>query len=162
MGNRFDLNKLELEDTSDEPKVDEASLQKEAVAFSVKIVEALSSKAEAHNNNYENKVNLKDLKEVYIRGAVDRSDSKDPKDSSGHWALARVNMFLRVKQGDQISLNDDFETDSEAIDISEGWIPSKEDYDKAEEEIAKFDLNHDFLTADDLYLESYKRVEWEW
>jgi hypothetical protein len=162
MGNRFDLNKLELEDMSDEPKVDEASLQKEAVAFSVKVVEALSSKMEEHNGNCDNKVNLKDLKKVYIRGAKDCSDSKNTKESCIHQALARINMFLRIKQGDQISLNNDFETDSEAIDISEGWIPSEKDFDKAEEEITKFDLNHDFLTADDLYLESYERVEWEW
>ena len=155
MWDQSKLNKLELE--NDEPKIDESSLQEEAVAFSVKIVETLSAKANQHNEICNNKVNINELKEVYLRGARECNDS-----NLGQAALARVNMFLRLKAGDQISLGQEFETDSESIDISDGWIPSEQDYERASQEIEKLDLSFSFSSVDDLYIENYERIEWEW
>ena len=151
------LNKLELE--NDEPKIDESSLQEEAIAFSVKIIEALSQKMTEHNKENPNKVSLKELKDVYIRGGSEVCLNHQ---DCGHRALARVNMFLRLKQGEHIALDTEFETESEAMDISEGWIPSEEDYNKASKEIEELNLNYSFSSISKLYIENYERIDWEW
>ena len=46
MGEKFDLDKLEFEDISDEPRNDISS-QEEAVSFSVKIIDVLDAKMRA-------------------------------------------------------------------------------------------------------------------
>ena len=49
MGCKFNLSQLELEGSPLEPKSEEVSSQEEAIAFSLKIFDALSSKTETHN-----------------------------------------------------------------------------------------------------------------
>ena len=164
MGDKFDLDKLEFEDSSSEPKMSEpsSSSEDEAVSFSIKVIDALASKMRDLNKNSPGITSLKDLKEVYIRGAGDCSPSKGSKESCGHWALARVNMFLRMKRGEKMTPNPFSSVGGKSLDISDGWIPAQEDFDKAAEEIKEFDLNYDFSNINELYIENYKRVNWKW
>ena len=160
MGDKFDLDKLEFEDISDEPK-DETSSQEEAVSFSVKIINRLDAKMRSHNKESSNKVTLNDLREVYSRGAKSCHEPKDSESNCGHWALARVNMFLRMKEGEKMSGSSSF-AGSQSLDISDYWFPSEEDFDRAAKEIAEFDLNYNFSSIEELYLDNYQRIDWEW
>jgi len=166
MGNKFDLDKLEFEDISDEPK-DDTSSQEEAVSFSVKIIKTLDAKMRDHNKESSNKTRLNDLKEVYSRGAKnchklhEHHGVMDPERSCGHWALARVNMFLRMKKGEKMSGFPSL-ANSQSLDISDYWFPSEEDFDKASKEIEEFDLIYNFLSVEELYLENYRSVDLEW
>ena len=158
MGCKFNLSQLELEGSPLEPKSEEVSSQEEAIAFSLKIFDALSSKTETHNLENENKVTVTELREVYARGAeIDGCNDK------GLEALARVNMFLRIKSGDsEYLLKDEFETDSEDLDLTLGWLPSEKDYCKAREEITQSGLEYNFSNIEELYVDNYKQIEWEW
>jgi len=162
MGNKFDLNELQFEDSSDELENENVSSDEEAIDFSIKVIKALSSKMTLHNKASKNKVNLKELKEVYSRGAGNCSHAKSTEESCGHWALARVNMFLRMKKDGHLPKDVSLSTDTHSPDISEGWVPSQEDFDKAEEEIKELDLNYSFSSIHELYIENYKKVDWEW
>ena len=50
---------------------------------------------------------------------------------------------------------------SSFIDISESWIPSEEDFDKAQKEMDENDLKHKYDNIEDLYLE-YEPIEQQW
>ena len=162
MGNKFDLNELQFEDSSDELKNENVSSDEEAIDFSIKVIKALASKMSSHNKTSKNKVNLKELKEVYSRGAGVWARAKNTKENCGHWALARVNMFLRMKKDGHLPKDISLSTDTHNPDISEGWVPSQEDFDEAEEEIKRLDLNYSFSSIGELYIENYKKVDWEW
>ena len=45
---------------------------------------------------------LSQLKKVYRRGAGAFSTSHRPGQSRGSWAMARVNMFLKMKRGGKV------------------------------------------------------------
>jgi len=162
MGNKFNLDKLQFEDSSDELKNENAPSDEEAIEFSIKIIDALGSKMRSHNKDFKNKTNLKELKEVYSRGAGDCSHAKNTEESCGHWALARVNMFLRMKQDGCLPKDVSLSTDAHSPDISDNWAPSQEDFDKAEKEIKELGLDYVFSSIDELYIENYKNVDWEW
>ena len=163
MGDKFDLDKLEFEDASDEPKTnDTSSSEEEAVKFSIKIIDVLASKMRDHNKNSPSRTSLNDLKEVYVRGAGDCVQPEALEESCGHWALARVNMFLRMKRGGKMTLNPLSSSNRKSLDISDAWTPSQEDFDKAAEEIEEFNLKYDFLDINELYIENYKRIDWKW
>ena len=162
MGNKFDLNELQFEDSSDELKNENVSSDGEAIDFSIKVIKVLTAKMSSHNKTSKNKVNLKELKEVYVRGAGDWSHAKNTEESCGHWALARVNMFLRMKKDGHLPKDVSLSIDTHSPDISEGWVPSQKDFDEAAEEIKESDLNYSFSSIDELYIENYKKVDWEW
>ena len=48
------------------------------------------------------------------------------------------------------------------IDISENWFPSEEDFIKADEDIKNYNLDYDFGNINELYLEEYDKLDWEW
>ena len=73
-----------------------------AITFSEKTTQALKNKVKEHNDKYARKVTLSQLKKVYRRGAGAFSGSHRPGQSRGSWAMARVNMFLKMKRGGKV------------------------------------------------------------
>lgn len=138
-----------------------------AINFSAKVVEALKNKIKEHNSKYSRKVNLSQLKKVYRRGAGAFSSSHRPGKTRGQWAMARVNMFLRMMSGGKVKdsyrkADQDIAKASSILDISIDFSPLDEDYLKADEDIEKYELDYDFKNIDDLYLEDYKPLDFEW
>lgn len=109
----------------------------DAISFSAKIVEALKNKVREHNSKHSRKVTLSQLKKVYRRGAGAFSSSHRPGKTRGQWAMARVNMFLRMMSGGKVkdayrkADQDISRASNEIIDISDSWEPEEEDFVKA-------------------------------
>jgi len=130
----------------------------DAVNFSVRVVEALEKKMREHNSNSFNKVSLKQLKKVYRRAAGNVfADVPEVNNNKGKWAMARVNMYLRILNGEPLPRETyasiDFTLVDKDIDLIDAVIPTKEDFLKASEDIEKFDLNYEFKNINDLYLD---------
>lgn len=69
-------------------------------SFEGRVIDFLSAKVSDFNkNNINNKVNLNQLKEVYKRGVFEGIRLEKP---IGLWAIARVNMFLRMSKGGSV------------------------------------------------------------
>jgi hypothetical protein len=150
-----------------------------AVAFSINLADTLSHKFKEHNKeNSKSKTTLQQLKKVYIQGANNHRAAKDPNGSLNLWGLARVNMYLGYKAGNGISMELEkpksskissltFESQNKKtsinyfLDVTEEWKPSKEDFEKAGEDIKKYNLDYSFSSLEDIYLE-YKQVELQW
>ena len=73
-----------------------------AITFSEKVTKSLREKVKNHNAKSKKKVTLSQLKKVYRRGAGAFSSSHRPGMSRGGWAMARVNMFLKMKRGGKV------------------------------------------------------------
>tara|TARA_Y100001938_G_scaffold149948_1_gene238891 strand:- start:6009 stop:6851 length:843 start_codon:yes stop_codon:yes gene_type:complete len=74
-----------------------------SITFSEKTTQALKNKVKEHNEKHPTKkVTLSQLKKVYRRGAGAFSQSHRPGQSRGSWAMARVNMFLKMKRGGKV------------------------------------------------------------
>ena len=130
----------------------------DAVNFSVRVVEALEKKMREHNSNSSNKVSLKQLKKVYRRAAGNVfADVPEVNNNKGKWAMARVNMYLRILNGEPLPRETyasiDFTLVDKDIDLIDAVIPTQEDFSRASEDIEKFDLNYEFNNINDLYLD---------
>ena len=73
-----------------------------SITFSEKVTKSLKEKVKNHNAKSKKKVTLSQLKKVYRRGAGAFSSSHRPGMSRGGWAMARVNMFLKMKRGGKV------------------------------------------------------------
>ena len=73
-----------------------------SITFSEKVTKSLKEKVKKHNAKSKKKVTLSQLKKVYRRGAGAFSSSHRPGMSRGGWAMARVNMFLKMKRGGKV------------------------------------------------------------
>jgi hypothetical protein len=73
-----------------------------SITFSENTTQALKNKVKEHNSKSAKKVTLSQLKKVYRRGAGAFSGSHRPGQSRGSWAMARVNMFLKMKRGGKV------------------------------------------------------------
>ena len=72
------------------------------ITFSEKTTNALKEKVKEHNSKYSKKVTLGQLKKVYRRGSGAFSTSHRPNMSRHGWAMARVNMFLKMRRGGKV------------------------------------------------------------
>jgi hypothetical protein len=72
------------------------------ITFSDRVLESLKSKVKEHNSKSKKKVTLSQLKKIYRRGAGAFSSSHRPGKSRGQWAMARVNMFLKMVRGGKV------------------------------------------------------------
>lgn len=129
-----------------------------AITFSNKVIESLKNKVKEHNSKNSRKVTLNQLKKVYRRGAGAFSSSHRPGKTRGQWALARVNMFLRMMSGKSVKdayrkADSDVARASDLIDISDYWEIEDIDFENAEADIKQFDLNYDFEDVEELYLD---------
>ena len=73
-----------------------------SITFSAKVVTALQNKVKEHNEKHSKKVTLGQLKKIYRRGAGAFSSSHRPGKTRGQWAMARVNMFLKMVRGGSV------------------------------------------------------------
>lgn len=131
-----------------------------AIEFSKKVIEALKNKVKEHNSKNKKKVTLGQLKKVYRRGAGAFSSSHRPGKTRGQWAMARVNMFLRMVSGKPVKNayrkadNDIARASISNYEIEAGFEPTDEDFNQADEDIKNFELNDfDFDSAEELYLD---------
>jgi hypothetical protein len=130
-----------------------------AIEFSKKVVEALKNKVKEHNSKYSKKVTLGQLKKVYRRGAVAFSCSHRPGKTRGQWAMARVNMFLRMVSGKPVKdayrkADSDIARAKTEITVEAMLEPSDEDFEMADLDIKDYNLGEfDFASADELYLD---------
>ena len=129
------------------------------IDFSKKVVEALKNKVKEHNSKYSKKVTLGQLKKVYRRGAGAFSSSHRPGKTRGQWAMARVNMFLRMVSGKPVKdayrkADSDIAKAKTEITVEAMLEPSDEDFEKADFDIQTYNLNDfDFASVDELYLD---------
>lgn len=72
------------------------------ITFSEKTIQSLKNKVKEHNEKHKKKVTLTQLKKVYRRGAGAFSQSHRPGQSRHSWAMARVNMFLKMVRGGKV------------------------------------------------------------
>lgn len=129
-----------------------------AISFSAKVIEALKNKVKEHNSKSSRKVSLSQLKKVYRRGAGAFSSSHRPGKTRGQWAMARVNMFLRMMSGKSVKdayrkADSDVARAFELIDISDNWQVEDIDFEQAEADVKEFNLDYDFQNIEDLYLD---------
>ena len=66
--------------------------------FSDKIFAILQHKVGDHNEKYSQKLTLNQLIRVYKRGEKITTSMFTPSVSTAHWAMARVNLFLKLAQ----------------------------------------------------------------
>lgn len=155
-----------------------------AITFSAKVVDALKNKVKEHNKKHPTKkVTLSQLKKVYRRGAGAFSQSHRPGMSRGGWAMARVNMFLKMKRGGKVKDSyrkadqdvasirfDDLKfedqeleiSNSNIFDLTDDMIPSEEDFAQAAIDVDLYKLDYDFQDVDELYLDDYQPLGFEW
>jgi hypothetical protein len=87
---------------SDKNKKGSAGTDGGKIEFSEKITSSLQEKVRSHNEKYDKKVSLSQLKKVYRRGLGAFSSSHRPGQTRGSWAMARVNMFLKMMRGGKV------------------------------------------------------------
>lgn len=131
---------------------------KTLIDFSSNVIIALQNLMKDHNKNCDNKVSLKELKEVFRNGA-NCSQAKEAKVPCGVLALARVNMFLRLKSGEIMEVS---RSNIESFDISESWYPNELDFAKAIKLVEENNLTYNFKNINNLYLEEYTKIELEY
>jgi hypothetical protein len=129
-----------------------------AISFSNKVIEALKNKVKSHNAKQSRKVTLSQLKKVYRRGAGAFSSSHRPGMTRGQWAMARVNMFLRMMAGGKVKDSyrkadqDVSKAFVRVIDVSDSWEPEDQDLTQASLDVLEIG-EFDFDNVDELYLD---------
>jgi hypothetical protein len=112
-----------------------------SISFSEKVEQALKQKVSQHNEKYEKKVSLSQLKKVYRRGAGAFSTSHRPGKTRGQWAMARVNMFLKMVRGGKVK--DSYrDADGDIARGSEDYFLEKEGEGFIFYQDIEFDLAH--------------------
>jgi hypothetical protein len=154
----------ERKEGSSKNKSGSAGTNGDAITFSAKVIEMLKNKVKNHNAKHSRKVSLSQLKKVYRRGAGAFSSSHRPGMTRGGWAVARVNMFLRMMSGGKVkdayrkADQDVAKSSLNVIDVSDSWEPEEEDFAQASLDILEIgDFNFD--SVDELYLDEDSNVE---
>lgn len=146
---------------------DDKELVKESkakITFSEKVTTSLKNKVKEHNEKHSRKVTLGMLKKVYRRGAGAFSGSHRPGQSRASWAMARVNMFLKMMRGGKVKdsyrkADSDVarasETELESLPITfDIWSPGDfdegRDVSAVEFSLARIDLLGAGCTRDEL------------
>ena len=114
------------------------------ITFSDKVIVALKNKVKEHNEKHSKKVTLGQLKKIYRRGAGAFSSSHRPGKTRGKWAMARVNMFLKMVRGGKVKKSYKA-ADSDVAKGSEDYFIEKVDdafykFEDIDFQLAKIDL----------------------
>tara|TARA_Y100000004_G_scaffold182057_1_gene228375 strand:- start:28 stop:522 length:495 start_codon:yes stop_codon:yes gene_type:complete len=163
------MKRLDNENTTEESPKNDSISETEIIAFSANLISCLEEKKKQFNKQNKSNLKINQLKEIYERGM---SFQKDDLNLHG---LARVNMFLRQKafnkenpkEDSSLTVNSLVFEQSEAssqleFDISEDWKPSEEDYELAKADQEKFKLNLKISSFEQLYIEEYKPLDFNW
>jgi hypothetical protein len=131
--------------------------QADSIQYSKKIIKALKNKVKEHNSKHGRKVRLGQLKKVYRRGAGAFSQSHRPGKSRGQWAMARVNMFLRMMAGKKVKdayrKADGDIARADIIDFSTYLYPEEQDFIQAEADVLEYDIDLYDFNPEELYLD---------
>ena len=161
---------IDLIQPSEETKpenLDKGKQEFDPVAFSSKIMKALSNKVKDINKKSLGRLTTDQLRQVYRNGAeifssTDVWKNQFPEKDAGQWAMARVNMFLRMKSGDKRQGKKQRVSANKFLDISASWCPIDEDFAQAREDIKEYDLQEKFEDVNELYLDGYKKEMFNW
>tara|TARA_Y100000310_G_C20648740_1_gene798182 strand:- start:1294 stop:1803 length:510 start_codon:yes stop_codon:yes gene_type:complete len=129
----------------------------DAIGFSIKIVNALQEKAKEFNSHNKRRMTVQQLKKVFCL-AVQEYEPEDAGCSNVEWAMARVNMYLRMVSGQIKKLSKNLDNAQKIsynkfVEITANWKPSKEDFSAAKTVIEKNSLHFTFKTIEELYLD---------
>jgi len=127
-----------------------------AIDFSIKIADLLAEKAKKFNSNNKRRITVHQLKEVFCSGVDDYSPN-EANYSNTEWAIARVNMYLRIVSGELKKLAENLDNTQRVsynkfVEITANWIPSKEDFSAAKDAVKQHDLHFAFSSVEELYL----------
>ena len=111
------------------------------ITFSEKVISGLKQKVSDHNKKHPSKkVTLGQLKKIYRRGAGAFSTSHRPGMTRGGWAMARVNMFLKMKRGGKVK--DSYrKADQDVAKASSVYLEDDGDWGITQEERIEVDLD---------------------
>ena len=156
-GIKYDTESISVNENKND--VDEKLM----IEFSAKLVDFFKNTVRQYNKSYpNNKTTAKKIKEVYIEAA--NLYQEDYPCSMNNWCIAKVFLFLDIKAGNRIQLDDsyaniDFEN---CINISPDFFPSENNFEVATSIIKEKNLDYDFKSIDNLYLEDYKPLDLIW
>ena len=128
-----------LQDTS------EASLDQKNIDISLKIVDYLKSKQKEYNSSNDKKVSFNNLKQVFCNSETSFKNQEEVQQLN-IWSIASVSMYFRMVNGE--------------FSFSSPMIPSQEDISSAEKDIEKYDLNFNFKSISNLYIEPKGNIEY--
>jgi hypothetical protein len=129
-------------------------MQMEGVEFSKKILSVLEAKLKSHNSTHSKRVRLHQLRSVFCNGV---KAERNPEAGNTENGLARVNLFLRIASGNIEDINLDFNKKpsyNKLVDITDHFVPSSEDFDKAKSDIENYDLDYPYEDIEELYLDN--------
>lgn len=143
---------------SDKNEKGSAGKDGKSITFSEKVENSLKAKVEEHNAKYSKKVSLQQLKKVYRRGAGAFSSTHRPNKTRGQWAMARVNMFLKMMRGEKVKQAYK-QADQDIAKGSEEYYIEKQgseftDFDELDFALARLDF-----AKIDCYSESNQEIE---
>lgn len=134
--------------------------ESDAITFSGKVTQSLKNKVKEHNSKSKRKVTLSQLKKVYRRGAGAFSQSHRPGKTRGQWAMARVNMFLKMMRGGKVKDSyrkadqDVAKSSTLSLDYFDEILMDEDELITAQEELDELGIGHfDFEDVEnDLFL----------
>jgi len=149
---------LEIDITNYPEQSKESAQDNNFIEYSSKIIDALRSKAKIHNaQTQKTNTNVSILKKVFSNASIDYQT--DESTTRLVWCMARVNMFLRLVNGEVLDFRIKNKKQSvlrQYFNIAEYLIPLENDIKAAVEDAKKYDLDFDFKDIDDLYLDEYQ------
>jgi hypothetical protein len=130
--------------------------ESDAIDFSIKIVDILAGKAKEFNSNNKRRITTRQLKKVFCSG-IDDHDPNESNHSNTEWAIARVNMYLRIVSGELKKLSENLDNAQQVsynkfVEITANWTPSREDFSAAKDVVKKHNLHFAFKNTEELYL----------
>jgi len=153
--------KSEQKKGSSKNKPGSAAEKGSEITFSDRVLESLKMKVKEHNSKSSKKVTLSQLKKIYRRGAGAFSSSHRPGKSRGQWAMARVNMFLKMVRGGKVKdsyrkADQDVAKASAAVMIDDGIrdemnLFTEEDFIAAKLDIHNYQLQEDPEFTDEMW-----------
>jgi len=143
-GAQTPAKKSEKKEGSSKNEKGSAGKDGKKITFSDKIIQSLKNKVKEHNEKHSKKVTLAQLKKIYRRGAGAFSSSHRPGKTRGQWAMARVNMFLKMQRGGKVKKSYRAADQDVAKGSEEYYIEKHgqafDDFEDIEFNLAKIDL----------------------
>ena len=139
--------------------------KKSKASLPEKISHMLNVKIEAHNEKFEQKLTFAQLNKVYSRGLNVFNTTHKPGISLHQWAVARVNLFLKMMSGGQVrneySLLDSDVANASSGVITESGLASYDfiNFSDLEFQLAKISLLEAGLTEQEMNLEMSQSEE---
>lgn len=132
---------------------------KSKASLSEKVAHMLESKANLYNEKYETNLTFAQLSKVYTRGLKVFNNTHKPGISLHQWAIARVNLFLKMLSGGQVKneyqlLDADVAHASSGIIIESG-LASYDfiDFSDLEFQLAKISLLEAGISSNEMNLQ---------